>query len=102
MKKVVPKNELDINFPSLLRSLRIKAGLSQGDVQKALGYRSSQFISNWERALAMPPAEVFAKLADLYKIPLDSFIEIYIQYRVQGLENEIRSKFSKPAIKIAA
>ncbi len=102
MKRQAPKNNLKIGFASLLRDLRVKAGLSQGDVRKVLGYTSPQFISNWERGLSDPPVETVVKLANLYRVPMDALLENYIQIQVQSFEQEIRSKISKTALKKAA
>lgn len=102
MKKVTHKNELEVDFASILRNLRVKVGLSQGAVRKALGYTSPQFVSNWERGASEPPLETLAKLAVLYRVPLESLVETYIQFRVQRLERELRAKIPKAALKKTA
>lgn len=87
-RKELPHQELSRS----LRYLRIKSGLSQGDVRKALGYTSSQFVSNWERGLSEPPVETLVELAKLYRVSEDILIENYIEYRVSNLEREIRKR----------
>lgn len=58
-----------------LRSKRIAAGLTQADVAGKLGYTSPQFISNWERGLASPPAFILKDLAKIYQIPADDLFQ---------------------------
>lgn len=51
-----------------LKQAREKAELSQGEVAKALGYSSPQFVSNMERGLcSIPPrkAAAFCKLTGM-------------------------------------
>ena len=55
----------------LLKKGRSASGLSQKDVADKLGYSSSQFISNWERNISMPPANTLKKLSGLYDLPTD-------------------------------
>lgn len=95
MKKVRRENEQKICFGTLLKQLRLASGLSQGKVAKILGYSSPQFVSNWERGLSDPPLDTFAKLAEIYSVSLETLLNDYVQYRVQGLVKEIHSKFPK-------
>ena len=48
-------HEFLIELGLYFRDMRKKAGLSQLEVSKRLGYGSAQFVSNWERGLASPP-----------------------------------------------
>ncbi len=59
------------NYPNLgkrLYQLRIAAGLTQREVGNALEYSSAQFISNFERGIAPPPADKLVKIFKLYKL----------------------------------
>lgn len=76
-----------------LKRLRHEAGLSQGDVAKVMGYGSPQFVSNWERGISEPPIQSLAKLAELYKVAPETLLEPYVEFRLQDLEAEIRSRF---------
>jgi len=49
-----------------LKRLRLKAGLKQKVVSLAIGYSSSQFISNIECGIYLPPLKKLKNLADLY------------------------------------
>ena len=66
------------DISSFLKTKRVDAGLTQLDVARKLGYGSSQFISNWERGLANPPAFVLKDLAKLYKIDSKELLEMLL------------------------
>jgi len=50
------------------RNKRLKAGLDQEDVARALDYTSTQMVSNWERGLCSPPSKILKKLTQLFKL----------------------------------
>ena len=57
------------NFTMLgnyLQRQRRAAGFTQREVSNALGYSSAQFISNFERGIAAPPAKKLKTLINLY------------------------------------
>lgn len=45
-----------------LKKSREKAKLSQGDLAKLLGYKTTQFVSNMERGVSLPPKNILDKL----------------------------------------
>lgn len=47
----------------LIKKARQSSGLTQAALAKRLGYRSPQFISNWERAESLPPIHALSKIA---------------------------------------
>lgn len=51
-----------------LKKRREKAKLSQGQLAKALGYKTAQFVSNMERGISLPPKEAVDKLCKLLNI----------------------------------
>jgi len=102
MKSLSNKQRTEINFGEVLRELRTNAGISQGRVAQVLGYKSAQFVSNWERGLSEPPIETLATLAELFQISSDSILETYIWFRLQELERDIRAKFPKSRIRKTA
>lgn len=87
------KKAAGVNLRIFLREARLEAGFSQAKVAKALGYTSSQFVSNWERGLAEPPAATLKKLADIYSISIDDMFDIVLQATVQRLTEDLRAKF---------
>lgn len=56
-----------MNLAIFLKNARIKAGLTQNEVSKALGYSSAQFVSNWERGLSQPPYDCLYDLVTILK-----------------------------------
>ncbi|MBX3039603.1 MAG: helix-turn-helix transcriptional regulator [Bdellovibrionaceae bacterium] len=75
---------------TFLREARIEAGLSQIEVAKALGYSTSQFISNWERELAAPPVKILKRLGKLYSISSDRLLEMLIEQSEETLRRQFR------------
>lgn len=74
-----------------LRESRTSAGLSQVEVSSALGYHSSQFVSNWERGIAAPPMFVVKKLAKLYGIQDEKLFRMILS----DLESQMRKEFKR-------
>ncbi|HRO66342.1 MAG TPA: helix-turn-helix transcriptional regulator [Pseudobdellovibrionaceae bacterium] len=75
---------------NFLREARVEAGLSQIEVAKALGYSTSQFISNWERELAAPPVKILKRLGKLYGISSDRLLEMLIEQSEETLRRQFR------------
>lgn len=46
----------------VLRRARLSAGYSQSDLAKALGYKTPQYISNYERGVCLPSLKVIGKI----------------------------------------
>lgn len=85
----------NVEFHDYLRELRIKASLPQDVVAKALGYRSSQFISNWERGSSHPPLKAIRKLAKMYNVAPD---EMYLRVEnaiLKDMRSSLRRRFEK-------
>ena len=66
------------DIAAFLKRKRMDLNLTQLEVARHLGYSSSQFISNWERGLANPPAFVLKELARLYKVDAKELLEMLI------------------------
>jgi transcriptional regulator with XRE-family HTH domain len=73
-------------FARLLREKRKDTGLSQGELAKMLGYGTSQFISNWERDISLPPANTLTKLSEIFNIKLETLI---VHWRAQCVVHEV-------------
>lgn len=72
----------------LLKKKRIEAGLTQSEVADMLGYTSSQFISNWERGLAKPPAFMLKSLAKIYKMDAKVLLDMLLESVTKNIERE--------------
>lgn len=64
------------NSAKLIKSVRIKAGLSQLEFAKLLGFDGAQFVSNLERAVAALPAKHAQKIAGLVRA--DKLLKAYL------------------------
>ena len=83
-----------------IKEHRAKMGLSQGDISKALGYKSPQFVSNWERGLAQPPLESLAALVRLLKLNENELMEVILSQTkleiVYHLDKGSKKRASRP------
>ena len=61
----------------LCRDLRTRTPHSQSWLAEKLGYSTSQFVSNWERDLCMPPFDAAKKMAKLFKVDVKAFRDAY-------------------------
>lgn len=61
---------------SLIKKARQHAGLTQAALAKRLGYRSPQFVSNWERSESLPPIQTLPKIAKVTRTRYGDFTGI--------------------------
>ena len=87
-RSVTRKESLNV----YLKKARQKAGLSQGDVAKELGYSSPQFISNWERGLSSPPLDTLSDLVRIYAIPGRELVDVMLYETKQNLLRAVAGK----------
>lgn len=76
MKKeyLIPRKYEEVG--SYLRNARLAKKLTQNRVARQLGYSSAQFISNFERGIALPPVKKLKVLIKLYDLPPTDVIDI--------------------------
>lgn len=79
------------DIATLLRNRRVELGLTQHQVAKQLGYSSPQFISNWERGLANPPASNLKTLAKIYKMDPKELLDMLLE----TVQDKIRQEFKR-------
>lgn len=63
---------------AFLKQARINAGWTQMDAAKLLGYKSAQYVSNFERGVCMASLTTAIKLCDKYKIPRSEIHKLYV------------------------
>jgi transcriptional regulator with XRE-family HTH domain len=78
-------------FGSHLRELRLEAALTQEVVSENLGYSSAQFISNWERGVALPPVDVLPAFARLVGRSAKRLVNELYDCKVALVEDERRA-----------
>lgn len=72
------------------RQKRVAVGLTQIDLSRILGYSTSQFVSNWERGLCMPPLNSMAKLSEVLKIPKKEIVDMLTEEYRRSLEKAVK------------
>ncbi|HYG40073.1 MAG TPA: helix-turn-helix transcriptional regulator [Cytophagales bacterium] len=68
MEKQIIKNNL--------REYRLKAGLTQEVVVKAIGLQSNNRLCRWEQGKAYPSIVNLLKLSKIYKVPCEALYQI--------------------------
>jgi len=58
-----------------LRNKRSERGVTQAYVAAKLGY-TAQFVTNWERGVSSPPANVLRKLVQILKIDPNELLDL--------------------------
>lgn len=76
-----------------LRDARVKAGYSQKQVADLLGYRSAQFVSNWERGLTTPPGRTLRRLADVYGVSAETLYEVLLEFALRRTEQRLELEY---------
>lgn len=78
-----------------LKEYRKNAGLSQKEVSDEMGYKTAQFISNWERGLSFPPIVELKKLAQIYKCDTKKFANSIKEEMLDSYKKSLEDKFKK-------
>jgi transcriptional regulator with XRE-family HTH domain len=79
-----------VELAKFLKLKRIEQGLSQAEVARALGFSSSQFISNWERGMCSPPLNSLQKLTRLLEIKDNEIIKLLMGVTKRAVEDSLR------------
>ena len=78
-----------MNEGTFVRTRRLKTGLTQKQLAAQLGMDSGQQINNIECSRAPLPAKHIKKLADIFGVPVQSFIRIKITKFKKELMREL-------------
>lgn len=76
-------------FGRWLKKRRDEVGLTQAEVAEKIGYDTAQFISNWERAISLPPIAVYASLVRHYKIRKDEAAAKFREVKMIPVERDV-------------
>ncbi len=74
----------------IVKDQRIKLKMTQLQLAGRLGYRSAQFVSNWERGLAQPPLKKLLKLITILKLDPVKIMAIIMEEQNQQLRQALR------------
>lgn len=61
------------------KNARTAAGVSQAELSKILGFKSSQIVSNWERGLCAPPLKSVSKMIEVFELEASEVIDVITQ-----------------------
>ncbi len=76
-----------------LRIARENAGLSQGDVARALKMSQFQSLSQWERnASGSVPVKTLLKLVEIYGLSVNEMYEVLLKFHSNRLEEKLEKK----------
>ena len=78
-------------FPKFLIDQRLKAGFSQNELARVLGWKNGQYISNVERSLTPFPSEKLPLLAKVLGVPLEKLIGILGRDFVVSLHDRLKA-----------
>jgi transcriptional regulator with XRE-family HTH domain len=71
---------------NFLKSARERAGLTQQEVALRMRYSTPQFVSNWERGLALPPLDALPRIVRVLRIKPKSLIDALHRYQDENLK----------------
>ncbi|RZA08241.1 MAG: helix-turn-helix domain-containing protein [Proteobacteria bacterium] len=78
-----------------LQKMRLEANLTQREVSQALGYSSAQFISNFERGIAVPPLKKLKILVKMYGMAVDTVMEMILNAERDIMISALKGKGAK-------
>jgi transcriptional regulator with XRE-family HTH domain len=95
-----------LHLGKFLKTTREAAGLSQGKLAVKLGYKSPQFVSNWERGLSKPPLTILDHYAATVGFDPAELKEKVIHLLVDAFRKELGhqlfpEKAKDPAVKFS-
>jgi transcriptional regulator with XRE-family HTH domain len=72
-------------FGEYLKEKRVAADLTQKEVADKIGYSSAQYISNFERGIALPPLNKLKIMVRLYRMPKSEVIQMVVEAKIKIL-----------------
>lgn len=82
------KKQTEVKIP--WKNLRERAGLTQNEVSRALGYSTPQFISNVERGRCRFPIQKLSRIRKLYRMSVEQVVELVVKEEKSGLLKAFR------------
>jgi transcriptional regulator with XRE-family HTH domain len=76
-----------------LKEKRQSAGFTQKEVADQFGYSTSQFVSNWERGVSIPPLSIMKELAALYGVSQKEVFDILLSHSVAQVSEKLERRF---------
>lgn len=80
------------NLGEYLQKMRTRASLTQREVSLTLGYSSAQFISNFERGIAVPPLKKLKVLVKMYDMSPETVMSLILEAERELLVSVLKPK----------
>jgi len=80
------------NLGSFISQKRHEAGVTQAHLARKLGYKTPQYVSNWERGSSVPPLRKMLLLSHSLKIPAKDLISAIVTATEEQLRSELFRK----------
>lgn len=79
------------HLATLIRKRRIELDLSQGELNKLLGWysKNGQVVSNIERGVQQMPAKTINKLANAIMVSREEIMDLMVKDYQEALKNEV-------------
>ncbi len=91
--------KLEVELGKLFKLERVKTGLSQGKVCKALGYSTPQYLSNFERGLCSMPLEKLKRMIDMYSMDGEEVVRMIVDLQSKFLRTQLAGRSKKGKLK---
>ena len=91
-KSKVQQTIMSAAAAEFFKNKREEKGLTQEAVSKALGYKSKQIVSNWERGLCLPPVNSLHDLTKLLSLKNDDVVKIFLKETEIVLNSHLKGK----------
>ena len=95
------KNKTNYSIPrpytklgEYLQKGREKAGLTQKQVADTLEYSTAQFISNFERGIAVPPLSKLRTIIEMYSLSPERVMNMILELEKQRMTSILTGKRS--------
>lgn len=85
----------EVQLPGRLKQWRQRSGLTQTELSKLLGYKTSQFVSNWEKGRSSPPLDVVSHLIEIFGVSQGEFVEVMLHDTRLMMEKKIADSRSE-------
>ena len=82
-----------MTLATYLKTKRKEAGLNQTALSELLNYQTSQFISNWERGVSVPPAKTIEPLSKALGVPREELANKVVDWILVSHSLDVTEKY---------
>lgn len=89
---------MKIKYPGvseLIKKARIAKKITQQSLADKFKFKSSQFVSNWERGISVPSITMAKKMCEILKIDKNKYKDAYLADRNVDEMNSFNKKWLK-------